>query len=194
MDMADSILGNTDPNSHDAIVRIAAWRAFHIIYKNSQICTNSGVIIEKLAKFLPLNITDDNWEIKLEVVEMLMLLYQSLYKQSSTLKYALGCNGVSDTHCELLTAINFFEVLKEGITDYNSLVKEKAKVVVDLLETSLKSGHEEYAAHLVELIRLRDSACIAEEKKPSEILLDVLQEILMAAKSEESELKLTDCY
>ena len=206
MGVAQTILEHTDPSSHDATVRIAAWRAFNIIYKKNKISLdklnhpiNSHVktttFLQKLSTLLSFNITDDNWEIKIQVVETLSLICQSHIKQWSTPEYVLCCNGNSDTHCELLSAVNFFMVLKEAITDYNNLVRERAKTVVDLLETSLKCSHPKCHAHLVELSRLKDSECITEqEQTPDKIFLDVLQEILMAAKCEESELKLTDCY
>jgi len=204
--IAQTILEHTDPSSHDATVRIAAWRAFNIIYKRNKMSLDerdhpinsivkTTVILQKLSNVLSLNITDDNWEIKMQVVETLSLIYESLTKQFSTPEYALCCNGDSGTHCDLLSAVNFFMVLKEAITDYNNLVKERAKTIVELLETSLKCNHPKCRALLLELSRLKDCECITEqEKMPAEILLDILQEILMAAKCEESELKLTDCY
>lgn len=205
MGVAQTILEHTDPSSNDATVRIAAWKAFNIIYKKNKMSLdklnhpiNSHVktsFLQKLSTLLSLNITDDNWEIKIQVVEMLSLICQSLTKQWSAPEYALCCNGNSDTHCELLCAVNFFMVVKEAITNYNNLVRERAKTVMDLLETSLRCNHPKCHAHLVELSRLKDSECITEqEQTPHEIFLDVLQEILMAAKCEESELKLTDCY
>ena len=146
-------------------------------------------------------ITDDNWEIKVEVMETLMLIYQSLKlvnKQSSIPNYAACCSNldVHDSKCHLLDSVRFFQVLKEAIMDYHVAVRQKAEQLVDSLKsTPYNCDCHQCKERILEVMGLCNANCsIQQERSPKEIFLDVLQEILMSAKCEESELRETDCY
>lgn len=204
MNVAYTILEFTDVSLHDTTVRLTAWRAFNIVCKRNTelmgIVTDGNDFLHKFSTYLLQGITDENWEIKLEVMEALTLVYQFLVtKQSSIPDYVTCCsskdNNAHDNKCHVLDSLSFFRVLKEAIIDDHTTVRKKARQLVNLLENIPHNCDCHRCKKCVlEILAMCHSNCIQEEKSPQEIFLDVLQEILMAAKCEESELKETDCY
>jgi len=145
-------------------------------------------------------ISDDNWEIKVEVMEILLVMYQLLITRQSSIPDYVACCSSQDynahnSKCHVLDSLSFFPVLKEAITDYHVEVKKKAKELVGLLEsTPHNCDCHQCKKSILEVSELCRSNCTKQEKSPQEIFLDVLQEIIMAANCEESELRETDCY
>lgn len=204
MNVAHTILEFTDTSSHETTVRLHAWRAFSIVCKR-----NSGLVgllmdrndLQTLSMCLSQGIADDNWEIKIEVMEILTLIYKSIVgKQASIPDYAACCSNHDDSvhnnECHLLDSVDFFQVLKEAITDYHINVRKKADRLADLLESAPHNcdRHQCKRSILEVSVLCHSNSALQLDKSPQEIFLDVLQEILMAAKCEESELRETDCY
>ena len=205
MNAAHAILEFTDVSSHETTVRLNAWRAFNIVCtRNSELLdllTDGNDSLHKLSTHLSQGIADDNWEIKVEVMEASLLIYQSLVtRQSSIPDYVACCSGqdynAHDSKCHVLDSLNFFPVLKEAVTDYHVEVKKKAEELVGMLEgTPHNCDCHQCKKCILEISELcHPNSTVQQEKSPQEIFLDVLQEILMAAKCEESELRETDCY
>ena len=186
------------------MVRLTAWRAFNVVCKrNSELMgllTDGNNLLQTLSTHLLQGITDDNWEIKVEVMEILTMMYQFLVtKQASIPDYIMCCNNqvnsVHDSKCHVLNTISFFPVLKEAITDYHGTVRKKGEHLVSMLEsTPHNCDCHQCKKCLLEVSELCHSNCTVQERSPQEIFLDVLQEILMAAKCEQSELREADCY
>lgn len=204
MNVAHTILEFTDTSSHETMVRLHAWRAFSTVCKR-----NSGLVgllmdgndLQMLSTCLSQGIADDNWEIKIEVLEILMLIYQSIIgKQACIPDYAACCSNHDDSvhnnKCHLLDSVGFFQVLKEAIIDYHVNVRKKAVQLVDILESAPHTcdRHQCKRSILEVSVLCHSNSALQLDKSPQEIFLDVLQEILMAAKCEESELRETDCY
>ena len=191
-------------SSHDTIVRLNTWRAFSVVCKrNSEllgVLTDGNDILKTLSSHLLQGITDDNWEIKIEVMEILTLIYQFLVIKQSSIPDDMGCcssqsREVHDSKCHVLESLSFFQVLKEAITDYHAMVRKKGEELVGLLQgTPHNCDCHQCKTSVLEISELYHSNCPVQERSPQEIFLDVLQEIIMAAKCEESELKETDCY
>ena len=204
MNAAHTILEFTDVSSHETTVRLNAWRAFNIVCtRNSELLallTDGNDSLHKLSTHLSQGIADDNWEIKTEVMETLLLIYQSLVtRQSSIPDYVACCSSedhnTHDSKCHVLDSLNFFPVLKEAITDYHVEVKKKAEELIGMLQsTPHNCDCRQCKKCILEISGLCCSNSTVQEKSPQEIFLDVLQEILMAAKCEENELRETDCY
>lgn len=204
MSAAHTLLEFTDVSSHETMVRLTAWRAFNIVCKSNGellgLLADGNDLLPTLSTHLLQGIADDNWEIKVEVMETLTLIYQILVtKQSSIPDYAACCssqdNNVHDSKCHVLDSLGFFQVMKEAITDYHATVRKKAGLLVGLLEsTPHNCDCHQCKKCVLEISELCHSNCTIQERSPEEIFLDVLQEILMAAKCEESELRETDCY
>jgi len=202
MNTACAILEFTDTSSHETTVRLTAWKAFNIIFKqNSELVTllkDGNNFSHTLSTHLLQGITDDNWEIKVEVMESLILIYQSLVTKTSSITAC--CNGqdnnAHNSKYHLLASVSFFQVLKEAVTDYHAEVRKKGEQLVGLLDsTPYYSNCHQCREHILEVMALCNVNCfIEQERSPQEIFLDILQEILMAAKCEESELRETDCY
>ena len=204
MNTAHAILEFTDTSSHETTVRLNAWRAFNIVCtRNSELLgllTDRKDSLHKLSTHLSQGVADDNWEIKVEVMEILLLIYQSLVTRQSSIPDYVACCSSQDynTHnskCYVLDSLNFFPVLKEAITDCHIKVKKKTEELVGLFEsTPHNCDCHQCKKCILEISELCRSNSTVQERSPQEIFLDVLQEILMAAKCEESELGETDCY
>ena len=204
LDAVHAILEFTCVSSHETTVRLNAWRAFNIVCtRNNELLgllTDRNDYLHKLSTHLSQGIDDDNWEIKVEVMEILLVIYQSLIiRQSSIPDYVACCSSqdynAHNSKCHVLDSLSFFPVLKEAITDYHAEVKKKAKDLVGLLEsTPHNCDCHQCKKCVLEVSELCRSNCIIQEKSPQEIFLDVLQEIIMTANCEESELRETDCY
>ena len=187
------------------MVRLNTWRAFGVVCKrNSEllgVLTDRNDLLQTLSTHLLQGITDDNWEIKIKVMEILTLIYQFLITKQSSIPDDMGCcssqsNDVHDSKCHVLESLGFFRVLKEAVTDYHAMVRRKGEQLVGLLQsTPHNCDCHQCKKCVLEISELCRSNCtMQQERSPQETFLDVLQEILMAARCEESEIKETDCY